>query len=569
MRVTIKKRIGIAFVLLVAIIVAVGIYSNTTLKMVNDQSTIIAGTWIPKIQYSEEVNTMTSDFRILEYEHIISISKEVMDRKEAEMTEKNKKIQECLNEYEKSIYNEEDKELFNTVKTEWQKYLELNKNMLTLSRQLKTTEAMQIMNDQSKQAFDTASEAALKLVKFNEEKAKKSSEDGDRTYAYAKNILLIAILISSILAVVAGLFIAKSILKPISVLEKELETLAERGGDLTQQIKISSNDEIGKLSDVVNKFLANLRTIMIEVNNNTNNTANTVGIIKNSITELNEQVEDVRYTTEQMSSSMEEIAASTEEVNVTAEEITEAVNSITKKAQKGARYLEEISRRANELKTNSLASKKEADEIYENTKIKLEKAIEESKGVEQINALSDAILQISSQTNLLALNAAIEAARAGDAGKGFTVVAGEIRKLAEESNETVAEIQKVTNTVIYSVENLSNGSEEVLKFIDTKVKKDYNELVNTGEQYNKDANSISILMNDFSSTAEKLAASVENTMKAINEITEATTEGVNNTANIAEKAVVVSEKSDGIVKAMDASKENIDKLLQIVSKFKI
>lgn len=569
MRITIKKKISIAFILLVAIIMGIGLYSSKTLKMVNDQSTIIAGTEIPKIEYSENTNTMTSDFRILEYEHIISANKDEMNKKESEMEEKKSEIQEYLNEYEKLINTEEERTLFNTVKIEWEKYLKLNKNMIALSRQLKTKEAMEIMNNQSKQAFNVASDAALKLVDFNQKQADKSSQDGDKTYGYAKTILLVSIIISCILAVVAGMFIAASILKPINVLKKELKTLAQKGGDLTQEIKISSKDEFGDLADTVNNFLANLRTIMIEVNSNANNTVKTVQVIESSMADLNEEIEDVRCTTEEMSASMEETSASVQEVNGTTEEITEAVKSIAVNGQEGTKYAEEISKRATELKLNALISKSEAEKIYENAKTKLEKAIGESKAVEQINVLSEAILQISSQTNLLALNAAIEAARAGEAGKGFSVVADEIRKLAEQSNETVSEIQKVTSEVIYSVENLSGGSKEILEFIDTKVRKDYDGMVSTGEQYNKDADAFSSLMNEFSDTAKELSISVENAMKAINEIAEVTSEGVNNTTSIAEKSVVVAEKSDSVIKETDISKENIDKLLEVLSKFKI
>ncbi|MCT4606110.1 MAG: methyl-accepting chemotaxis protein [Marinisporobacter sp.] len=569
MKLTIKKKISIAFILLVGIIIGLGLYSNSTLKMVNDQSTIITVTSIPKIEYSEDVNTMTSDFRILEYEHIISTSIEEMQSKETQMQEKKEKIDDYLNKYEELISDEKDKKLFLTVRDEWQKYLTLNKKMIAISRQLKTEEAMDIMNNESKQAFDIASDAALKLVDFNAEQAKILSEDGDQAYADSKTILIISMLIATILAILAGLFIGSSILKPINILKKELETLAERGGDLTQQINISSKDEIGELADAVNKFLSNLRMIMIEVNGNTNDTANTVELIEKSMVELKKQVDDVRYTTEQMSESMEETVASAEEVHCTSKEINQVADSITKNVQEGVNYLQEISKRANALKANAVTSIQDAGTIYADTKVKLEKAIEESRAVEQIHMLSDAILQISSQTNLLALNAAIEAARAGEAGKGFTVVADEIRKLAEQSNTTVAEIQKVTNVVIASVKNLSSGSTEILEFIDTKVKKNYEELVNTGEQYNKDTHAVNLLMNEFSSTAEELTASIQRAGKAINGITVATNEGVNNTANIATKAVVVEEKSDNVIQETAISKESIHKLLDVVSKFKI
>lgn len=96
---------------------------------------------------------------------------------------------------------------------------------------------------------------------------------------------------------------------------------------------------------------------------------------------------------------------------------------------------------------------------------KLSKAIEDTKFVDEINKLLETILDITDQTNLLALNAAIEAARAGEAGKGFAVVAEEVRKLAEESSNTAGQIQKITETVVSSVKELANNSQQLLDFM--------------------------------------------------------------------------------------------------------
>ena len=149
--------------------------------------------------------------------------------------------------------------------------------------------------------------------------------------------------------------------------------------------------------------------------------------------------------------------------------------------------------------------------------------------------LSNTILDITSQTNLLALNAAIEAARAGEAGRGFAVVADEIRSLAENSKNAANEIQKVTNDVILSVENLSINSQEILGFIDKTVISDYASMVNISDQYNKDAELVNDIVTDLSATTEQLSASIQNMVKAINEVTSATNEGALGTSNIAEK----------------------------------
>jgi len=266
---------------------------------------------------------------------------------------------------------------------------------------------------------------------------------------------------------------------------------------------------------------------------------------------------------------MEETAASTQEMNVTSLEIEKAVESIAAKAQEGAVSAGEINKKATELSENFLLSQQSANKIFLDVKDKLEKALEESKAVEQINTLADAILQITTQTNLLALNAAIEAARAGEAGRGFAVVADEIRKLAEDSKSTATQIQSVTKQVILSVDNLSDNSNRLLTFMTTDVDRDYKTMLNATEEYKKDAELIDTLVTDFSATSEELAASMENMIKAINEITAAANEGAEGTNNIAEKAGLVTKKANDVIGQTSISKESSGKLLKMVEKFKV
>ncbi|MCY6957173.1 methyl-accepting chemotaxis protein [Clostridium brassicae] len=567
MKASVKTKLISLVVFFILLIAGESIYSSSVLKNVNQHSTTIAYKALPSLKYSQLVNTLTSDFRIAQYEHIISSSKEDMANNEKIMEELNTEIQESLNNYKNTITGGEDEKLFNEVTSSWEQYLALNKKVIGLSNQMKTQEAMAIMKGEGKNHFDKVSEDLQKLVSFNEKASKQLSDEGDSAYSMVKKIFVIL----SVIIIIASSFIAfiivKSILNPINLLKGELEVLATSGGDLTKKVEVNSKDEFKELADAFNQFISNLRGIILEVNNKTRITTENVEIIAKNMEALNGEIEDVHATTEQLSAGMQETAASTEEMNATAFEINQAVELIAKKAEDGVSSSLEVNERAVALREKALNAENDTSTIYDSTKEKLEQAIEECKVVENINIFSETILNISSQTNLLALNAAIEASRAGEAGKGFSVVAEEIRKLAEQSNLTVNEIKKVTGVVLSAVDNLSNGALEVLDFINNKVLKDYSNMVKIGDDYKKDAEVFNSLMDDFSNTSNEVKHAINSLTTAIEEITTSTTEGANNTTSIAQSTMIVTDKSGDIIKQTEDSKENAEGLIEVISKF--
>ena len=174
-------------------------------------------------------------------------------------------------------------------------------------------------------------------------------------------------------------------------------------------------------------------------------------------------------------------------MTVTIQEVNSGVTQLASSSSDGNAESAKIKERAEKIKIQGQESKRVADNLLNEKEQAILNAIEEGKVVNEISIIAESIASIASQTNLLALNAAIEAARAGEAGKGFAVVADEIRKLAEQSNAYVADIQKVVGEVGSSFNNLSNNSKETLKFINERVTKDYDLLIDTGINYEKDA----------------------------------------------------------------------------------
>lgn len=383
-------------------------------------------------------------------------------------------------------------------------------------------------------------------------------------------IIIVITLVLLLLSLGMAFWVATRISAPIKLASEHIQIVAE--GDFTRQLPskyLSLKDETGILTRSISSMQGSLRELVMGIRNASSNVADLVEHVEINITELTSNIEEISATTEQLSAGSEETAASSQEMNATAAELENAVESIALKAQDGVVSAGEISRRAIELKTNALASQQQADRVYSQTQVNLKEAIAKSEAVNQIVILSDAILQITSQTNLLALNAAIEAARAGESGKGFAVVAEEIRKLAEDSKNTVTKIQNTTRTVVESVEYLSSNAEQVLDFIDKQVIKDYNEMVLIGEQYSKDAVFVDDFITDLSSTTEELAASIQNMSKTINEITLSTNEGASGTSNIAEKSSNVLRSSHSMLDDVTVVRENSEKLMEMIKRFKI
>jgi len=379
------------------------------------------------------------------------------------------------------------------------------------------------------------------------------------------SILGISLVLIMIGAIIAVLF-AGLIATPIVAMSNHLAVMA--GGDFTKPLApkvLSMKDEIGTLAKSLEVTQNSIKSLIFGILTESRRVSELANLEAEKMEELASQVREVSTATESLSAGIEETAASTEEMTATSTDIDTAADLIAKKASEGLITATEISKRAKALKDNAILSKKDAYDIYHSSEASLVKAIEEAKAVYEINHLSDSILEITNQTNLLALNAAIEAARAGEAGKGFAVVAGEIRSLAESSKNTVTKIQATTQVVLSAMDNLTDSSKKILEFINSKVLKDYDTLVETGEQYNQDALVVDGIVSELSATSEELASSIQNMLTAINEIAMASTDGAQGSADIAARVSEITKESKVVLDGTVHTKESAAKIFELVS----
>ncbi len=381
---------------------------------------------------------------------------------------------------------------------------------------------------------------------------------------------IMAAIVVLIISVILSLYISNSITKPIV----HTVGIAENIGNLNLVDTIDENnlkrkDEIGQMYNSFQIIIEKLKEFMKELDSSIHTNHQ---VYEDTISKLNflvTQAEDTSATTEELSAGMEETAATTVSLGESANELTRAVEDFTEKMEAGAITSNDISTKADILSGQFIEAKDNAMDIYSKTRIEVEKAIESSKEVEKINVLSNAILEISEQTSLLSLNAAIEAARAGEAGRGFAVVADEIRKLAENSNSTVEEIQVVTQGITKSVDQLVNNVSNLINFLENKVIGDYEMMVDAVNQYKDDGFSLNDIMAGLSATAEELSATINQMSMSMKDIAITVEDSTMATTNIAEKNMNIVEAINNINDIMQKNKEASEQLEKIVSEVKI
>lgn len=463
----------------------------------------------------------------------------------------------------------DEKESLQQVQELSQAYIDIALNKLVSAKQQgNDIQVSKILNNELIPTYRNLNDKLKKVKDFRQLQIEKALKESVSMSNQAEWKMIIALIGFILLSVLLSLIIGRVIVKPVKVLKAGL-LKAEQDHDLTSRFDIKSKDEIGEMADTLNEFIEKIRSSFSVVVHNSKQVENSIADVGENIMNLNGHIEEISAVTEEISAGNEETAASTEEMESAIGEVNSAVRLIAKRAQDGADSAAEISGRAIQLREAFTNSQQESAGVFESVKERLEKALKESHEVERINSLADAILDISSQTNLLSLNAAIEAARAGSSGRGFSVVADEIRKLADDSSKTAEQIQEISKIVRNSVANLSQGADDILRYISVDVHEDYKKMLSAANGYSQDAVQIQNIVDDFSSTAEELLTSITGMTETISGIAQAASEGAQGTANIADQAAGCVSRSAEAARASQGAKENVNLLIESVSEFTI
>ena len=382
-----------------------------------------------------------------------------------------------------------------------------------------------------------------------------------RTLQIGGICLLLAILILTI--------IVSRITKGLMQVNAKIYDLVHNEGDLTQKLDVRSGDELELIAGNVNELLAYIRKIMIGISSGSMRLMSTSRKMVDHVSSADESITDVSATMQEMSAAMEETTSSLNQITEAIDEIYSSVERIAGNADAGKVSSQEMESRASGANDAAAEGEKKANIETEKMAASLNEKIAKSKSVEQIEVLTSNIIEITEQTNLLALNASIEAARAGEAGRGFAVVADEIGKLAGNSADAAAKIRQVSAEVIQAVDELAEGSQQMIEFVRNSTEEGFGGLVATSENYATDANAMRAMMEQFAQTAEELRSTMDGIRESISAVNIAVEESAKGIAGVSESSVQLTGNVNDIQSEASDNNGIAEDLATEVGKFKL
>jgi len=523
--VKIGRKLGIGFGMLIFLMIILCALFIVNSKMTSSMLTRLITVDEPKIKYANDmkdaIDSITRSVAVMPF-----ATQEIVEEEKNSILILRPKYKEAVEKLEKLLETQEEKDLLKRFKDAVTQGAEVNNKIIQLVNEGKKQEAQILYMNETRQTTTLLVEAANNIIrnqqKLLEEKVK-------RLVSYS-NKLLIIILIVGAVSIIIGIFMSmkttKSIKAPVEKAAEQLELMSK--GDFTFSISqnaINRGDELGVIARAMDALNTNLKNVFNEI-------ITSVHSLTSSATQLSSIAEEMSRTAESSSSRANSVATASEEMSQTVVDVAKNTASIAESAKRAV----DTAQHGNSIVEKSVSEVREIDETV-NESAKFVKSLGERSA--HIGEIVSVINDIADQTNLLALNAAIEAARAGEQGRGFAVVADEVRKLAERTAQATSEIEDM----IKAIQNEVTKAVDIMDSATTKVQSGVELTTQAGDALKaivKSSDELQLMVQQIASATEEMSATSEQISKEIVDIANASRDTTASSQETAQAAVGLS-----------------------------
>jgi methyl-accepting chemotaxis protein len=386
--------------------------------------------------------------------------------------------------------------------------------------------------------------------------------------SFIKQMIVIGVL-CVLASLIVGLVISGKLRRRLKMVNDKLADIVYNDGDLDRKIEINTGDEFEDIADNINAMMDQTRDIVSNVKKCSGKIHNVAANVDETMGEARDKVQTINDYMDEMSGGIEMTVDSVDSIRAMMAEVEASVNEVAESSKEGSRVANEISERSDGMKRNALKSQKAIKEQIADIRVGLDEQLEKAKSAEKIQSFTEDILNIADETQMLSLNASIEAARAGDAGRGFSVVAESIGKLAVSSGEAAENIQQVSVQVMDVVDNLSALSKHIVGFIEEELLPEFEDLTQSSEQYVEYAGRISSILSQFEERMGQVDDAMEDVQEAVVKVAEASESNKEHVQEISEYAGNLNRQMSHTVDMSQMNKEQADNLSKVVERFKL